>query len=213
MPVKNNREVKARKLDTKHNTLFFFFPPEKRKVCEVANPTLPCWEALPQHQWQALSLILLRLWVVLNEGTRPQRLASQSLMLGHTAGPRAWWVHGRLQDQELPGPWSLQSLTCNPPWTAAGALWTFTFPLIKLKTRHITKLRASKISGGKHYWEQKPGRLFSRGWLLFQSGLASIFFFFFPRTGILGYWGTKVMGDLSCYWVESHGRGQKRNRK
>lgn len=152
MPVKNNREVRARKQDTKHNTLFFFSP-EKRKVCEVTKPTLPCWEALPQHRWcwHALSLILLSLWVVLNEGIRPQRLASQSLILGHTAGPRAWWAHGRLQNQELPGPWSVQFHTCNPPWTAVAALWTFTFPLIKLKTRHITKLRASKISGGKHY--------------------------------------------------------------
>lgn len=108
-----------------------------------------------------------------------------------TVSASAPHVLGRLQDwapRYPAGPWSPRALTCIPPWTAAAALWTFTFPLLKLKTRHITKLRAPKISGGKHYWEQKPGRLFFRGWLLFQSVLASIFF---PQ-----HWNPWVLGSL-----------------
>lgn len=105
--------------------------------------------------------------------------------------------HIGLQDQALWCPAGLQSplaLACTPLRTAAAALWTFTFPLIKLKTRHITKMRASKISGGKHYWEQKPGGLFFRGWLLFQSVLTSIFF---PALESLGTGDPKKRGALT----------------
>lgn len=96
----------------------------------------------------------------------------------------------RLQDQAHwypAGLWSLRALARIPWWTAAAVLWTFAFPILKLKTRHTTNLRAPKISGGKYYWEQKPGRLFSRAWLFFQSVLASIFF---PSAGIFEYWET-----------------------
>lgn len=98
---------------------------------------------------------------------------------GVTQGtPCAWWDQG---PRYPPGPCSLPALTCIPPQAAAlAALGTLTFPSLKLKTG----LRVPKISGGKHYWEQKPGGLFFRGWLLFQGVLASIFF---PSTGILRY--------------------------
>lgn len=164
------------------------FPPA-RAACQplvscadVGNYRFPCRSAVahpvsiwPGRMGQFVAFSLQEL------DTPPRRSA--------TVSARATRVLGRLQDQAPwypAGPWSLRALACIPPPTAAAALWTFTFPLLKLKTRHITKLRAPKISGGKHYWEQKPGGLFFRGWLLFQSVLASIFF---PSTGILGYWG------------------------
>lgn len=84
-------------------------------------------------------------------------------------------VLGRLQDQAPcypAGHWFPSALGCIPSQTAVAALWTFTFPLLKPKPRHMTKLRAPKISGGMHYWEQKPARLSFSGWLLFQSVLA-----------------------------------------
>ena len=124
------------------------------------------------------------------EGTGCCPFLARSLTLCHAPRPRCRPAHPsclagcRIRPLGTllgPGP-----LACIPLQTAAAALWTFTFPSLKLKTSHITKLRAPKISGGKHYCEQKPGGLFSRGWLLFQSVLASIIF---PSTGILGYWG------------------------
>lgn len=82
-------------------------------------------------------------------------VAGQSVALlgrGVTQGsPWASWAAG--SGPSAPA-WALrpESFACIPPQAAAlAALGTSTFPLLKLKTRHITKLRVPKISGGKHY--------------------------------------------------------------